>query len=207
MQFRGNTSPLPLRVYWPGQTASHSVPLLVFCIVGAGAEAPCRSLSENAGVVVLAVPCDPADTHDPTSVLEWAAEHAAELGADPARLLVAGEGAGGAVAAAVAWHARGQEWPPVFRQVLISAGPVWWRAGAGVAPATVVTVGHHPGGDGGRYAARLRQAGVAVDELRYPAAGPAAAERLLATGRIYADLSEALSRSLSTSGDEYPPPT
>ena len=83
MQLRGNTSPVPVRVYWPGQPAWHRVPLLVFCIVGAGAEAACRTLSEDAGLVVLAVRCDPAGPHDGLNVLDWAADHAAELGADP----------------------------------------------------------------------------------------------------------------------------
>lgn len=195
MQLRGNTSPLRVRVYWPGQQVRRPVPLLVFCIVGAGAEAWCLSLSENAGVLVLAVCSDPAGVRSATGALEWAAEHAAELGADPGRLLVAGEAAGGAVAAAVAREARAQGWPTVTRQVLISAAPITGPAVPGVAPATVVTIQHHPGGDEGRYAARLRRAGVAVDELRYTTPGRTAAERLLASGQIHADLTAAVRRS------------
>jgi acetyl esterase len=114
LQLRGSTSPLPVRVYWPGQTASQPTPLLVFCMVGAGAEAVCRGLSEDPGVIVLSVSCDPADPRAGTQVLEWAAEHAAELGGDPGRLLVAGEGAGRAVATAVASHARAAGWPAVM---------------------------------------------------------------------------------------------
>ncbi len=194
MQLRGNTSPLRVRVYWPGQQVRRPAPLLVFCIVGAGAEAWCRSLSENAGLVVLAVCCDRAGVRSATGVLEWAAEHAAGLAADPGCLLVAGAGAGGAVAAAVAREARAQGWPPVTRQVLIGTAPIAGHAVAGVAPATVVTIQHDPGGDGGRYAAGLRRAGVAVDELRY--ATP--------SGQIHADLSEALRHSLYSlqSGEE-----
>lgn len=116
LQLRGSTSPLPVRVYWPGQAASQPVPLLVFCIVGAGAggraEQACRRLSEDAGLLVLGVRCL-AGAHDGMTVLEWAAEHAAELGADPARLLVAGQGAGDAVAAAVISQARAAGWPEV----------------------------------------------------------------------------------------------
>ena len=116
LQLRGNTSALPVRVYWPGQATSQPVPLLVFCIVGAGAGAQaeelCRSLSQEAGLLVLAVPC-PAGAQDAKTVLEWAAEHAAELGADPGRLLVAGQGAGGAVATAVVAAARAAGWPEV----------------------------------------------------------------------------------------------
>jgi acetyl esterase len=122
LQLRGNTSPLPVRVCWPGQQTSRPVPLLVFCSVGAGAgsatEAACRRLSEDAGVVVLSVPCA-AGPRDGTNVLEWAAEHAAELGADPGRLLVAGQGAGGAIAAAVAAEAHARAWPAV----VLATGP------------------------------------------------------------------------------------
>jgi acetyl esterase len=116
LQLRGSTSPLPVRVYWPGQAVPRPVPLLVFCIVGTGAgaraEATCRSLSEDPGLLVLAVRCA-VGAHDGMTVLEWAAEHAAELGADPGRLLVAGTGAGGAVAAAVEAQARAANWPAV----------------------------------------------------------------------------------------------
>ena len=114
LQLRGSTSPLPVRVYWPSQEASQPVPLLVFCMVGAGAgaEETCRSLSEDYGLLVLAVRCT-AGAHDGMTVLEWAAEHAAELGADPGRLAVAGQGSGGAVAAAVESQARAAGWPAV----------------------------------------------------------------------------------------------
>ena len=117
LRLRGSTSPLPVRVYWPGQQASRPVPVLVFCRAGAGAgpttEETCRSLSEDPGLLVLAVSCL-TGAQDGTAVLEWAAEHAAELGADPGRLLVAGQGAGGAVAATVAWQARAAGWPAVL---------------------------------------------------------------------------------------------
>jgi acetyl esterase len=120
LQLRGSTSALPVRVYWPGQVTSQPAPLLVFCIVGAGAgtEETCRNLSEDHGLVVLAVPCS-AGVHDGMTVLEWAAEHAAELGADPGRLLVAGIGAGSRVAAAVESQARAAGWPAVA----LAAGP------------------------------------------------------------------------------------
>jgi acetyl esterase len=125
LQLRGSTSPLPVRVYWPGQAVSQPAPLLVFCMAdagrdvwsdgsgGPGAEATCRGLSEDPGLVVLAVSCR-TGARDGTTVLEWAAEHAAELGADPGRLLVGGQGTAGAVAAEVASHARAAGWPAVM---------------------------------------------------------------------------------------------
>ena len=112
LQLRGNTSPLPVRVYWPGQAAPQPVPLLVFCVVGAGAEVSCRSLSEDLGLLVLAVSC-PTGAQNGTTALEWAAEHAAELGGDAGRLLVAGQDTGSAIAATVASRARVAGWPAV----------------------------------------------------------------------------------------------
>jgi acetyl esterase len=122
LQLRGSTSPLPVRVYWPGQATSQPVPVLVLCIVGAGAgaqaEQTCRGLSEDYGLLVLGVRCL-AGAHDGMTVLEWAAEHAAELSADPARLVVAGQGAGGAVATAVISQAQASGWP----EAALASGP------------------------------------------------------------------------------------
>ena len=113
MQLRGNTSAVPVRVYWHRQPSSHRAPLLVFCMVGTGADTACQTLAEDAGLVVLAVRCDLAGIHDGMNVLDWAADHAAELGGDPARLLIGGEGAGAAVAAAIAREAQARHWPRV----------------------------------------------------------------------------------------------
>ncbi|MFD9950756.1 alpha/beta hydrolase [Nonomuraea sp. NPDC059022] len=108
--------------------------------------------------------------------------HPPELGEDSQRLVVAGEGPGGGVAAATALYARDQNWPSLHRQVLIRPsmriGPVAssLRYGIrpatasveGVASATVVTVTTDSTAEGGvRYAARLRRAGIEVVGLRY----------------------------------------
>jgi acetyl esterase/lipase len=54
--------------------------------------------------------------------LVWAAEHAADLGIDPARIIVAGASAGGGLAAGVCLMARDRGTPPIAAQVLI--GPM-----------------------------------------------------------------------------------
>jgi acetyl esterase len=135
---------------------------------------------DRAGLAVLSVPC-PAGPEVPVEVavrdavtaLEWAADHAAELDADPARLLVAGEGLGAGLAVAVSLHARDQGWPVIGRQLLLfpvfppgPASPLLAPSLAGLAPATVVTATDDPAAEQGRrFAGRLRDAGVEVEEV------------------------------------------
>ncbi|MEV4091374.1 alpha/beta hydrolase [Streptosporangium saharense] len=64
----------------------------------------------------------PAALDDVYAVLNWAAEHAAELGLDPERIAVGGHSAGAALAAGVALRARDQQGPPIRFQLLNQAG-------------------------------------------------------------------------------------
>jgi acetyl esterase/lipase len=61
----------------------------------------------------------PASAEDCYAALTWTAAHAAELGIDPARLLIAGISAGGGLAAAVALMARDRGGPALIGQTLI----------------------------------------------------------------------------------------
>jgi alpha/beta hydrolase fold len=155
LSLRGSTGPLRAQVSWPGSLPGDRPPLAVLVD---GAEVPPAFAA--AGIVVLSVRA--AAFHDAVATVEWAADHAAELGADARRLIVAG----GALAAAVALHARDAAWPPLARQILIDgdlALPLRAATVDGVAPATIVTGGR---ASARRYAARLRHAGVEVEELR-----------------------------------------
>jgi acetyl esterase len=208
VQMRARGGPLRARLYWPVPPGPGAAPgLLVFFQAdgftpgGAGSAATlCRGLCAHAGVAVLSAPYRPAPDHsypaafrDATTSTAWAADHATELDADPGRLLVAGQGCGGNLAAAVALYARDHGWPPIRGQVLIHpnlravpsphpyASPLRAPSLAGVAPATVVTAQHDPlRDDGPRYAARLREAGVDVEELRCDDLAPAL-RRILST--------------------------
>jgi acetyl esterase/lipase len=62
---------------------------------------------------------DPTPVEDCYTALCWLAEHAAALGADPARLAVAGDSAGGGLAAGVSLLARDRGGPPLAAQLLI----------------------------------------------------------------------------------------
>jgi acetyl esterase len=205
LQLRGRAGTLQGRVYWPGSSLARQARLLVFW-TAAGDGTWCQELSAIAGLVVLAVTCGrpyPADLDDAVTAAEWAAENTARLGADPRELLVGGAGPGGTLAAAVTLHAHAASWPAFSRQVLVCPSPAepMPPSLAGVPPATAVTVEHVPGGDGGRYAALLRRAGVAVDELRYAAPDRASAVRIRTGRQLLADLGMAL----STHPGDYPP--
>jgi acetyl esterase/lipase len=224
VQLRGRGGPLRARAYWPAPASASTPtsapslvpsgrpPLLVLFPRGTGTggwtEGVGRGLCSLAGVVVLAVRYRPPAPDslgpaldDATTATQWAADHAAELGADPGRLVVAGEGAGADLAATVARQALDQGWPPILRQALVRPrlGPATLAADvlADLAPATVV-VRPGDGGDnddGRRYAARLRRAGVPVDEFVV-----AGADGVLAT--LASSLRQALAPSPAAPGPE-----
>jgi acetyl esterase/lipase len=85
----------------------------------------CRWFAREAGVRVLAVDYRlapehpfPAAVEDALTAFRHAATHASDLGADPARIAVAGDSAGGNLAAVVAQLAAGDDVKPAF-QLLI----------------------------------------------------------------------------------------
>jgi acetyl esterase len=82
-------------------------------------------LADGSGAVVISVGYRRAPEHrfpaafdDAYAVLLWTAEHAAELGVDPARIAVGGHSAGAGIAAAVALRARDEQGPPICYQLL-----------------------------------------------------------------------------------------
>ena len=125
---------LPLRRYVPRVSAS-PLPLVVFCHGGgftigdlATHDAVCRMLARDAGCIVLAVDYRLAPEHpfpkaveDAFDALTWARAHTAQLGADPSRIAVAGDSAGGTLTAVNAIRARDAGWPLVL-QLLIYPG-------------------------------------------------------------------------------------
>ncbi len=122
---------IPIRIYTPNGTAP--LPLLVYFHGGGWVlgslethDATCRALANGAGCVVVSVDYRlapehryPAAAEDCHAATRWCAEHAAELGADPHRIAVGGDSAGGNLAAVVAQMARDRGGPPLVLQLLI----------------------------------------------------------------------------------------
>ncbi len=130
----GPGGPLPLRVFVPhGDATDTARPLIVyahgggfvFCDLDTHDEF-CRATAESVGAVVVSVDYRLAPEHRAPAALDdmyaavcWAHEHAARYGADPARIAVAGDSAGGNLAATVSIAARDRGGPPLAGQVLL----------------------------------------------------------------------------------------
>jgi len=127
----GPGGPLPLRVYRPAADAR--LPVLVYFFGGGWmlgtietSDAICRNLANAAHCTVVAVGYRlapehpfPAAVHDCFAAVRWIHAHGAEIGADPARLAVGGDSAGGNLAAAVTLLARDANGPTITAQLLV----------------------------------------------------------------------------------------
>lgn len=127
----GPGGPLTLRIYTPA--GEGPFPLMVF-FHGSGFvlcslnthDGMCRNLAAGIGCVVVSVDYRlapehtfPAGPDDCLAATRWAAAHAAELGADPSRIVLAGDSAGGNMAAVTAIRVRDEGGPALNGQILL----------------------------------------------------------------------------------------
>jgi acetyl esterase len=123
-----------VRIYWPRPLdVSERLPIVVyfhgggFTLCDLDTHDPiARHLSRHADAIVVSVDYRLAPEHkfpaaldDSYAAVTWAAEHAAELGGDALRLAVAGDSAGGNLAAVVCQLARERGGPAIAFQALI----------------------------------------------------------------------------------------
>ncbi|MEU8897609.1 alpha/beta hydrolase [Nocardia sp. NPDC048505] len=138
---------LPIRVYRPDSASTASRPVLVYYYGGGwtlgnldSGDAICRRLTNAADCVTVQVGYRlapeakfPAAVHDCATGLRWVAAHAGGFGGDPDRLAVAGDSAGGNLAAAVCLLLREQGGPAITTQVLVYPNTHYGRSGGSMA--------------------------------------------------------------------------
>lgn len=124
-----------VRIYFPLEPdgSADGVPVLIYFHGGGfvlcdleSHDSCCRKLANGVGAVVVSVDYRlapefpfPAAVEDAWAATEWVAHHIGDLGGDPARLVVAGDSAGGNLAAVIAMMARDRGAPSIAFQVLI----------------------------------------------------------------------------------------
>jgi acetyl esterase len=127
----GELNDIPVRIYWPPD-ADTPFPVVVFYHGGGFAlgdldthDPVARAHAVGAEAIVVSVGYRlapehpfPAGVSDCWAALQWVDEHAAELGGDPNRIAVAGDSAGGNLAAVMAHLARDNGGPALTFQLL-----------------------------------------------------------------------------------------
>lgn len=137
LQIDGAAGKIPARLYTPAGAAA-TTPLLVYFHGGGFVigdlethDGHCRRMASFAGIRVLAVDYRlapefpfPASHDDAVAATRWAFDHAAEIGADPARIAVGGCSAGGNLAASVSISLKDDPKRRIAYQLLLYPG-IW----------------------------------------------------------------------------------
>jgi acetyl esterase/lipase len=134
----GPGGPLNIRIYWP--PTDHAAPPVLVFFHGGGFVAgdldthdgSCRQHAVGADVAVVSVDYRlapehpyPAAVDDAWAATQWVAGQGSEIGVDVSRLAVAGDSAGGNLAAVVAQRARDNGGPPIRFQLLWYPSTLW----------------------------------------------------------------------------------
>ena len=136
----GPAGSVGIRIYWPPTGSGDGAAPVVVYFHGGGFvigdldthDGTARQHAVGADAIVVSVDYRlapehpyPAAVEDAWAATRWVAEHGAELGADTARMALAGDSAGGNIAAAVAQQARDEGGPPILFQLLWYPSVLW----------------------------------------------------------------------------------
>lgn len=131
----GPSGRLRVRLYRPAGAVARLLPTILFFhgggfVIGSleGYDLPCRYFCARTGCAVVAVDYRlapehkfPAAIEDGVAAFRWLATDGHTLGIDPARIVVAGDSAGGTVAAVVAQEMRGTAMAPCLQWLIYPA--------------------------------------------------------------------------------------
>lgn len=129
----GPAGEIPVRIYTPVAAGSDALPVLVYFHGGGWVigdlethDALCRTFANEAGVKVVAVDYRlapehvfPAAVDDCYAAVKWVEENGGAIGIDVTRIAVAGDSAGGNLAAVVSQIAKAEKGPKIAFQLLI----------------------------------------------------------------------------------------
>ncbi|ORW87954.1 lipase [Mycobacterium sp. IEC1808] len=135
----GPAGPIGIRIYWPSADPGHAAPVVLFFHGGGWVvgdldtyDGTARQHTVGANAIVVSVDYRLAPEHRYPAAVEdgwaatlWVAEHGAELGADTTRMAVAGDSAGGNMAAVLAQRSRDEGGPPIAFQLLWYPATMW----------------------------------------------------------------------------------
>lgn len=136
----GPAGPIGTRIYWPPTCPDQAEAPVVLYFHGGGFvmgdldthDGTCRQHAVGADAIVVSVDYRlapehpyPAAIEDAWAATRWVAEHGRQVGADLGRIAVAGDSAGGTIAAVIAQRARDMGGPPIVFQLLWYPSTLW----------------------------------------------------------------------------------
>lgn len=131
----GPAGPLRIRIYRPAHSVARLLPTVLYFhgggwVIGSleGYDLACRYFCARSGCAIVSVDYRLAPEHkfpaaidDGVAAFRWLATEAASLGLDPDRIVLAGDSAGGTIAAVAAQELRGEPRPPCLQWLIYPA--------------------------------------------------------------------------------------